>query len=143
MEIKDYKNLYKQECLDIYAGNIGEYWRKDDLPDFDDFINEDSSALCKSCAFLGGEVVGFIGFRAIEDFIWIEWVVVHKPQHGMGVGKGLVEMAIKRVGSVAVRLSTTRSTLEFYRKCGFEIERIEKNGYPDGEDKIRMKYSIR
>lgn len=140
MDIREYKKHGRQGCLSLYTSNIGEVWRTDELTYFEAFIDDDSSTLSKFGAFSGDEIVGFAGLRSIDDFVWVEWVVVHKTQQGKGVGQALMDAVINKVGGVTVRLATAPNTLEFYKKCSFDVERIDKNGYPDGEDKIRMKY---
>ncbi len=138
--MSEYSGTDKDDSMDLYAGNIGQHWNADEIKDFEAFVDEKTDALYKIVYRVNGRIAGFLGCREIEDFVWVEWLIIRKEEHGKGIGKLIISELHNIYKNKDLRLSSTPYTQKFYEKCGFVIERIESGGYPDGTDKVRMKY---
>lgn len=81
-------------------------------------------------------LVGFISVRSQDGKPFIGWMGVDPNLHGRGIGKTLLhhtEAELKKSGVTALRVKTVVEqnpkdgsydhTVEFYKACGFTIER--------------------
>lgn len=101
-----------------------------------------------------GDIVGFLSYRIDGAEAELLWMAVRPSSRGAGAGsvlmkKTLEEIMEKNVKSVwlATLAPTTQfppfeSTRKFYEKFGFREERIDKNHYGPGDDRVIMRKHI-
>jgi len=95
-------------------------------------------------------VAGFILYKKWKRTAWLRWMGVAPPFQKKGAGSRLVaamESGVKRRGTELIRVSTLSHTVKckpyeltrkFYLKLGFAEERIDKNFYPKGGDRLLL-----
>jgi putative acetyltransferase len=73
-----------------------------------------------------GQIVGFVG--VVEDKV--EMLFIHPQWRGQGIGRRLLEYAIKALGSTKVDVNEqNQQAVGFYQRMGFEVEgRSELDG---------------
>lgn len=101
-----------------------------------------------------GDAVGFLSYRIDGAEAELLWIAVRPSSRGAGVGSALMkklleEIMDKNVKSawLATLASTTpfppfESTRKFHEKFGFREERIDKNHYGPGDDRVIMRKNI-
>jgi putative acetyltransferase len=77
-----------------------------------------------------GQVVGFIG--VVEDKV--EMLFIHPQWRGQGIGRRLLEHAIKALGSTKVDVNEqNQQAVGFYQRMGFKVEgrsELDSSGRP-------------
>ncbi len=89
------------------------------------------------------EIVGGIhGWKAFYE-IYIDELCISKKNRGLGYGKQLLEIVEKEVNkgdcdNINLVTNAFQNAIEFYKKCGFEVEFVRKNGKNSKYDKYYM-----
>lgn len=90
-------------------------------------------------------VIGYIIFwRKYENQGHIISIAVDKNYRKLGVGKKLLERAISVLSLLDIQTiylevsDKNKGAFEFYKKCGFKVDRIVPNYYNNGEGAILM-----
>lgn len=94
-----------------------------------------------------GRIVGFVTYKSDEGKAWIGWIGVDPEIHRRGIGSRLfkkMEERLKKIGVKELRVGTVAESVKyepyertraFYRKMGFEVEKIERKKSKDtGEE---------
>ena len=93
------------------------------------------------------QVVGFVLWEQRVDECEVKWIAVAREHHGQGIGKMLMAAVADRAretGASRLRVATVAPTVQyepyartraFYEACGFELERTQAHGWPDGTDR--------
>jgi len=102
-----------------------------------------------------GTVVGVCGFAPDKyitpGIIWLTWFYLKKNYRGKGIGKLLLFYTIDIIRCLKIKkicldtsshLKYTRS-VEFYKKCGFNIEGTLVDYYDKGESMIIMSLDMK
>lgn len=128
------------------------YFRPDELDIakevFDDSMIDDADGSYLSFTYVeNGKPVGWLCFGpapcAIGAFD-IYWVVVSASSRRKGIGKAMLQYAEKLISGMDGRLivietsgqSLYESTMNFYRKLGYEEDSRTKDFYAPGDDKV-------
>lgn len=94
-----------------------------------------------------GVVVGFLLWRCQEIDCWIEWLAVARAHHRQGIGRALIDRLIGMARDCGAKFITTATvmppredhpyhgTVAFYEALGFELQKIDRAGWPDGTDR--------
>lgn len=96
----------------------------------------------------GNTVVGFLEFLTVLDSGEILMVAVDRKCQNMGLGKMLIEFAIRMmkdrgVKEVYLDVSVENSkAVNFYKKYGFEVILTRRGYYSDGGDAFLMRKRI-
>ncbi|MDR0571637.1 MAG: GNAT family N-acetyltransferase [Rickettsiales bacterium] len=93
-------------------------------------------------------ILGGIFGRKLYDEIHISELCLNKSIRGQGFGRKLLEIVEKEVDDGAcefVDLNTTsfQNAVEFYKKCGFEVEFVRKHKNNSRFDKYYMVKKLR
>ena len=128
-----------------------EYFAKDELSDFQDYIKNisktkdgwtDSFYILKR----DKKIVGCagLGLNKSKKIATLSWGMVDKNYHRNGIGTQLTNYRLNLLQSykldLKIRLDTSQHSYLFYEKFGFKIEDIEKDGYEKGMHKYNMVY---
>ncbi len=158
MNIRPYKDHYKQASLAIFDSNCPKYFDASERslfvkwlmhqsggadyesPTYSDAVsdayfvavNEDEKVL--ACA-------GFYIVKGISE-ARLAWGMVHADCHHQGLGTALFEFRKALINEKwpahQITLGTSQHTYQFYEKMGFIVQEITPNGYGFGIDKIDM-----
>jgi ribosomal-protein-alanine N-acetyltransferase len=117
-------------------------WTKEQL--LEEIDKKDSSFLVYTDDETDSVVAGYLVYRKEDNQIHILNVAVALDWRGLGMGKSLVQLAIKD----AYRQQLERVFLEvredneaaigLYTKCGFKIDRVQKGFYTNGDHAVHM-----
>ena len=150
-KIKKYSTSDYYQCVNIFKSNIPEYFAKDELSDFQDYIKNiskkkdgwtDSFYILKR----DKKIVGCagLGLNKSKKIATLSWGMVDKNYHRNGIGTQLTNYRLNLLQSykldLKIRLDTSQHSYLFYEKFGFKIEDIEKDGYEKGMHKYNMVY---
>ena len=117
IEIKETKEIYKDEIIELYKANK---WSSAEKPDllYQALTNSDSLIT----AWDGNRLVG-LG-NAISDgylVVYYPHLLVHPDYQGKGIGRMIVDRFQKKYGHFHQQMLTADGkAIDFYRKCGFE-----------------------
>ena len=117
IEIKETKEINKDEIIELYRANK---WSSAEKPDllFKALMNSDSLIT----AWDGNRLVG-LG-NAISDgylVVYYPHLLVHPDYQGKGIGRIIVDRFQKKYGNFHQQMLTADGkAIYFYRKCGFE-----------------------
>ena len=150
-KIKKYSTSDYDQCVNIFKSNIPEYFAKDELSDFQDYIKNisktkdgwtDSFYILKRDKKLVG--CAGLGLNKSKKIATLSWGMVDKNYHRNGIGTQLTNYRLNLLQSykldLKIRLDTSQHSYLFYEKFGFKIEDIEKDGYEKGMHKYNMVY---
>ena len=74
------------------------------------------------------------------------WGMVDRSLHGTGLGRQLtgarIAAARAATGVTAMRLDTSQHTEGFYRRFGFVVQAVTKDGFAPGIDKYEMRLAF-
>ncbi len=117
IEIKEIKEINKDEIIELYRANK---WSSAEKPDllYKALINSDSLIT----AWDENRLVG-LG-NAISDgylVVYYPHLLVHPDYQGKGIGRKIVNKFQKKYGNFHQQVLTADGkAIDFYRKCGFE-----------------------
>jgi len=117
IEIKETKEIHKDEIIELYKANK---WSSAEKPDllYQALTNSDSLIT----AWDGNRLVG-LG-NAISDgylVVYYPHLLVHPDYQGKGIGRKIVNKFQKKYGNFHQQVLTADGkAIDFYRKCGFE-----------------------
>lgn len=91
-----------------------------------------------------GKIIGSGGINYFADakLARISWDIIHPDFQGKGIGKELTLYRIDQIRKnpqislIVVR--TTQLVYQFYRKMGFELEKVEQDFWAKGFDLYQM-----
>ncbi|MCX7738084.1 MAG: ribosomal protein S18-alanine N-acetyltransferase [Hydrogenothermaceae bacterium] len=96
----------------------------------------------------GNTVVGFLEFLTVLDSGEILMIAVDRKYQGMGLGKMLIEFALRMMKDKGVKevyldvFVENDKAVNFYRNYGFEVVLIRRGYYSDGGDAFLMRKRI-
>ena len=146
--IRDYSESDKPEVIKILQLNTPEYFDPSEETEFIDFLDnkiEDYFVVLRNSKIVGA---GGINYFLDENTSRISWDMIHPDYHGKGVGTELTQYRIdlsktssKNIELIVVR--TSQLTYQFYKKMGFELDKIEKDYWAKNFDLYQMKMRIK
>ena len=146
MEFLQYRDSYKDLCLQLFDSNVGKYFAHWERNEFSNFLE----LYVSDCQFfvvkINSSLVACGGFAEEEGIVELIWGMVRRDLHGKSIGKFLLSKRIELIremfeGSV-VKIDTSQHTKAFYSKYGFKETSTEQDGYDLGLDKVYMEYLI-
>ncbi len=76
----------------------------------------------------------------------LTWGMVHPSRHGQGIGQQLLNARLTLArgipGLTHLTLATSQTTSGFYRRAGFTVTRITKDGFAPGLDRWDMSLTL-
>ena len=143
MNYRIYSPSDRDRCLEIFKSNVPKYFaeeetdefiewlKKGDLSNYYVVLNEDDIIGC------GGIYVDHEKKKA-----GFTWGMIKRNLHKKGFGTSFSVFRIEQIKELCnydIFLVTSQFTFEFYRKLGFQVLSIEKDGFLKGQDKYDMK----
>ena len=131
----------KEACLALFDSNVPEFFDPAERADFGTFLDDPGGEYF--IVQQDGAVIGCGGFaREDRGQARFTWGMVDRSRHRTGLGRLLAEhrlQAIEETGDFTeVELFTTQLVAPFFARLGFAIERVEKDGFAPGLDKVQM-----
>ena len=144
MGIRKYRPEDKVELMAILKMNVPKYFHVSEIADFEKYLDNELEDYF--VVELEGKLVacGGLNFFPKEKQVRISWDIVHPEYHGEGIGKSLVQYRIKwaqkKQPEYQVIVRTSQLSFGFYRKMGFEIQKIIKDYWDEGFDLYQLNY---
>ncbi len=142
MDVRPYSSDDLPGCLTAFDSNVPEYFDPSERAEFTEFLAEDPwpyVVMENEGASLG------CGGWDLEDggkLASLTWGLVRNDLHKQGLGRFLLLYRLREVAKISgverVRIDTSQQTAEFFRKQGFKVLSVEKDGYAPGLDRIEM-----
>lgn len=123
------------QVLTISKSSFAEPWPKNE---FEKHLN------CSFAADDNGEIAGFAVGKISGSKAVLKLIAVNPDFRGKGIGKSLMEYILKYFAENGAKEVMARSRLHneagcaFLKSFGFDIKKIIKNYYRDGEDAYLM-----
>ncbi len=138
----------KVQCLAIFETNIGLYFAKNELQDFENFLASEVSNNCYLVFYSEDKPERLLacgGFGELEQQVFLRWGMVDQRRHKQGVGTQLLLHRLNAVrhqlGLTNVIIDTSQHVQGFYEKNGFKQISVIKDGFAPNIDKVRMQFS--
>jgi GNAT superfamily N-acetyltransferase len=131
----------KKACLALFDSNVPDFFDATERRDFTAFLDIPGGQYF--AIERDGAVIGCGGFaREDRGQARFTWGMVDRNCHGQGLGRLLAEyrlQAIEDTGDFSeVELFTTPTVAPFFSRFGFASQRVEKDGFAPGMDKVQM-----
>ena len=142
-KIKKYHSTYFEDCVSVFKTNIPTYFDYSEQKLFSNYLikkdikyyvlfNESSEIVA----------AGGYAYNDIINTVDLTWGMVDKKYHRNGLGNQLTQYRIQRITTKYpksnVLLNTSQHTFKFYKRFGFKVQKITKNGYRQGLHKYDM-----
>ena len=133
--IVDYNSSYLNALLDLFDGNIPEYFDSTEKAPFKAFLEKEPANYF--VLLNENKVVGAGGYAyESETEGRIVWLLIDRNKHGKGFGKQLMnhfESEIKKNDAVnLISLMTSQLTDKFYEKLNYRTTRTENDYWVKG-----------
>ena len=145
LEKIEYSAEHKNTCKHIFLSNCPKYFANFELDEFTDWLDKEDREPYYLYT-LNNQVLACSGiYVSHEDKeAGMAWGIVLNERHGSGIGTEMTKLRILEIQNnyptYAIRLKTTQHTFQFYEKMGFEVSKIDKDGYEIGMDRYWMEY---
>ncbi len=143
-----YKGSDKARCLKIFQSNIGLYFAKEEVIDFENFLDEQINNNHYLVFFAESEPEKLLacgGFGELEQKIFLRWGMVEQSVHKQGLGTQLLSQRLEAIeqqlGKVDIYIDTSQYAQGFYEKYGFKVISTIQDGFAPNIDKVRMRLS--
>ncbi len=142
MKVKKYTSCEFESCIDLFMSNVDKYFDMTELKEYRVFLCEEAENGHYFVLKENNVTVGAGGFIYLKGDFWLDWGVVHRSKHGLGLGGKLLEFRldeVRKTNSFAtVRMYTSQYTVGFYERFGFVIKSITENGYGENLHKYEL-----
>jgi ribosomal protein S18 acetylase RimI-like enzyme len=144
---RPYQVTDRDACLSLFESNVPRFFHADERQDFIECLDASENTcfvVCDGCV-----VLGFGGFTLSDggETANLCWGMVRRDQHGKGLGALLLRARLQTIATNTparfVRLATSQHTADFYRRHGFEVQSVEKDGFAPGLDAVEMRLMLR
>lgn len=145
MNIRKYQHADKEQCLEIFHKNVGQFFTLDELPFFDLWL-ENSDNYPYFVVEMDGHVVACGGIYYDERFAMagLSWGMVDPEYQRQGIGRKLTEFRIKQIckafPGTPCFIQTTKHAAGFYTKLGFTLKEVKRNRSTEGQDWYFLEY---
>jgi len=145
--IRNYNEKDKPDLIKLLKLNTPKFFAPSEEKEFIEYLNghSDNYYVILEC----NEIIGAGGFNYGFDngtTARISWDLIHPEKQGRGIGTKLTKFRIdeikknSHINKIVVR--TTQLVYEFYKKIGFQLERVEKDFWAVGFDLYEMEIEI-
>ena len=142
MEVIPYQDAFKQATLDLFRSNQDKYFDDSELADFEKFLDEYAHKCHYFVVKQSNEIIACGGYAVNEKRAYLCWGMVARSKHKQNIGKTLLLFRLNHIqeqyGEIPVHMDTSQFTKDFYQKYGFQVEKIEDDGYGKGLDRVYM-----
>ena len=143
LEIRLYQKTDLEACLTVFDSNIPQYFMQSERDEFIEWLakpdRDDYYVLLHKGALVA---CGGIYHDPENRETGLAWGMVRKDLHKKGLGKALslhrLEVISQKYPDYQQQLVTSQHTTAFYKKLGFEIVSVEKDGFGPGLDNYKM-----
>ena len=140
--IRNYTKEDKQKCIDIFISNEGKYFAKEELEEFEQFLNRINKNIPYYVLEEDMEISACGGIGKDNETAILTWGMVKRNLHKNGLGTKLIEFRLNEIkrlwGNIPVKIETSQYTQVFFQLKGFEITEIIKDGFDIGLDNYKM-----
>lgn len=140
--IRGYSDQDKSKVIELLRLNTPKYFAASEESDFENYLeNEVEDYFVYEC---NSQIIGAGGINYFieEKLVRISWDLIHPKSQGKGIGKKLTQFRINHLNEnpniefIIVR--TTQLVFPFYKKMGFELEKVEKDFWAKNFDLYQM-----
>ena len=129
-------------CVDLFRENQVPYFADHEFEQFERFLKSGTEAEPFFLFFVDDRLVACGGYSCASDCVYLNWGMVRREEQRKGFGRIMVDFRLARIReehpNLAVRIDTSQHTMEFYKRMGFAVISIERDGYTQGLDKVIM-----
>lgn len=143
MKFIPFEPSHKKSCIEVFNSNIPKYFAPHELGEFTDWLDKGQTdnyyVVLEDNQVIGCGGIYIDNERKMAGFAW---GMIHGDHHRKGYGAAFSKFRIERIKALTdldIFLVTSQHTFEFYRKLGFEVLSMEKDGFCEGLDKYEMK----
>ncbi len=133
--IRPIKDSDIEKIMDIENECFFHPWKKEE------FVFEMSDPTCFFYVVEEDDIVGYIDYHLIGDFVELFNIAVTKEKQGKGYGQMMLDYMFEnckgKADKIFLEVRINNPAKNLYMKNGFVENRIRKNYYPDG-DAIEM-----
>lgn len=130
-------------CLKLFDLNQPRYFAEHERAEFFAFLARPIGEYLLVTT-LDGEPLACGGFviNTAKRAAGLCWDVVRPDQQRRGIGRMLLTERLRRIrlhgGADVVLLDTSQHSVEFYQRCGFQLNSRQADGYAAGLHRIEM-----
>jgi GNAT superfamily N-acetyltransferase len=143
MKITEYKDSYKDRCIEIFESNLPGFFADDEKRLFIDYLDKFGSenyyVVKKDSNIVA---CGGIYFDEKTNTAGLAWGMVHADFQSRGIGKEFTTYRIDLLKATfpgsKYEIETSQHTAAFYRKLGFVTDEVIIDGFGKGFDKYNM-----
>lgn len=140
--IRPYLKKDKNALIELLNLNIPQFFDESEVSDFIEYLEKHIESYF--IAEIEGKIIGCggINYKNQQKKAIISWDIIHPDFQGKGIGKKLLLYRIneikknKLIETIIVR--TSQHADKFYEKCGFKLEKVEKDYWAKDFDLYEM-----
>lgn len=142
--VRAYVSSDQSACLSLFDGNVPRFFSATERKAYADFLDREAVALSYQVIERSGQIVACGGYSVDRQrsTAGLCWGMVARELHGTGLGSLITTARLRAAqatpGVEQVRLDTSQHTQGFYRRFGFQVEKIVPDGYGPGLDRWDM-----
>jgi ribosomal protein S18 acetylase RimI-like enzyme len=129
----------KEACLDIFRSNSPKFFAEHEEKEFTEYLEKPGHYFILE---QNQRVFGCGGYVIVDQEAYLAWGMVHRSQHGTGLGKRLLlerlSLITQRQDVKQIKLDTSQHTFGFFEKLGFITKKITDDGYASGLHRYDM-----
>jgi len=145
MQIIEYNESYKLECLRVFRSNEPHYFAQHEIRDFEQYLDRPWQNQKYFLAIDDGKVIAQGGYSFIKEAAWLDWGMVDNAYHYRGIGASLLRFRIDSIlrddPSADILMCTSQHVVDFYLKQGFSLLETIENGFGCNFNKIKLEYT--
>lgn len=144
IEARLYEPSDYETCLGLFRSNVPAYFAPSEEGDYREFLDELFGEYFLFEAEENGALAcGGIYVDERERWVGIIWTIVRNDLLGKGIGRGLMEHLLERIGPTAreypIYVDTSQHTRAFFEKLGFKVYEEWPDGYAPGLHRYDMR----
>ena len=129
-------------CLNLFISNLDGFFSPDEVNDFKHFLTSLTAADRYYVGMLEQQIVACGGWDRQTKGIYLRWGIVDHRYHGQGLGAQLLRFRINKVrsiyGDIDLFIKTSDKAHGFFKKFGFRVNQVIKDGISPGIDEYQM-----
>ncbi|MBV9788017.1 MAG: GNAT family N-acetyltransferase [Chloroflexi bacterium] len=149
MQIRLYQPSDKSACLDVFISNVPTFFADHEYAEFAAFLDTLPGAghylVVESAQ---SAIVGCGGYflNADRTIAGLMWGMVHRNYHRQGLGRALLLARLSAIcdeqQAQSIELDTSQHSYGFFATLGFQVTKIQRDGYAPGLDRYDMHLAL-
>ncbi len=141
IDVDPYTSGDRAACLRVMESNTPGFFAPDERAGFAVFLDAPPGPFWVARAGSDRTVVGCGGVSIADDgrTAWLRWGMVAVEHHGRGVGRRLMEVRLRWIGTQTtvetIRVATIGKASGFFQRMGFELVGVIRDRYGPGIDR--------